>query len=295
MAKSKSFFGLRKGSTKTLTFQVVNGQQVTKDRVSYVKNPRTGAQMDGRCLMATASAAYSAMRAIVDHSFEGVTYGQKSMSKFIADNYALLKADVANGDANFGYNEYRERSLKAGLWKISEGSLPDAIVSYVPDMTAGYVMLPWQFTGLSASSTANDFAAKMGIGVGEMQTVCFEYLAKDGITWQFGFVRFKCIALGDVALTTSNYESYFVIESNLGAERIVAGTNGFDLQFPNALADDNSEYTVGVINSKKSAQGWLRSTAVMAPSAGLVCAPAFATAIASYPSGKSYVLNGGKI
>ena len=86
-----------------------------------------------------------------------------------------------------------------------------------------------------------------------------------------------------------------VYTSNLGAERIVAGTNGFDLQFPNAVCSDTSEFTVGVINSKKSAQGWLRSTAFMAPSSGLVCAPAFATAIASYPSGKSYVLNGGKI
>lgn len=51
MAKSASFFGLRRGSTKTLTFSVLDGQQITKDRVTEVKNPRTDMQMQQRCLM----------------------------------------------------------------------------------------------------------------------------------------------------------------------------------------------------------------------------------------------------
>lgn len=48
MAKSKNFFGKRKGSTKSLTFSTlsINGNrtQITKDRVKYVKNPNTEAQ-----------------------------------------------------------------------------------------------------------------------------------------------------------------------------------------------------------------------------------------------------------
>ena len=48
MAKSKSFFGLRRGSTKSLTFQVLDGVQITKDRVSEVKNPRSVSQMKQR-------------------------------------------------------------------------------------------------------------------------------------------------------------------------------------------------------------------------------------------------------
>ena len=53
MAKSQTFFGLRKGSTKSLTFSVLNGQQVTKDRVIGGKNPRTESQMIQRVLMNT--------------------------------------------------------------------------------------------------------------------------------------------------------------------------------------------------------------------------------------------------
>ena len=44
MAISKSFFGLRRKSTKSLTFSVLNGKQITKDRVSAVKNPKSEAQ-----------------------------------------------------------------------------------------------------------------------------------------------------------------------------------------------------------------------------------------------------------
>lgn len=86
MAKSKSFFGLRTGSTKSLTFQVYRGQQVTKDRVYRVANPRTDAQMQQRALIPIVSAARSALKGLVDHSFEGFPYGEASLKEFSALN-----------------------------------------------------------------------------------------------------------------------------------------------------------------------------------------------------------------
>ena len=75
MAKSSSFFGLRKGSTKSLTFQVLRGQQITKDRVTQVSNPRSEAQMTQRALIPIVAAARAQLKGLVDHSFEGVAYG----------------------------------------------------------------------------------------------------------------------------------------------------------------------------------------------------------------------------
>lgn len=86
MAKSKSFFGLRTGSTKSLTFQVYRGQQVTKDRVYRVANPRTDAQMTQRALIPIVAAARSALKGLVDHSFEGIPYGEASLKEFSALN-----------------------------------------------------------------------------------------------------------------------------------------------------------------------------------------------------------------
>ena len=96
MAKSKSFFGLRTGSTKSLTFQVYRGQQITKDRVYRVSNPRTAAQMTQRALIPIVAAARSALQGLVNHSFEGVQYGEASLKEFSALNLRAGALKVAS-------------------------------------------------------------------------------------------------------------------------------------------------------------------------------------------------------
>lgn len=117
MAKSKSFFGLRTGSTKSLTFQVLRGQQITKDRVYRVSNPRSEAQMIQRALIPIVAAARSQLKGLVDHSFEGVAYGEPSLREFSRLNLRAGALDVTsyspNGVSNAGF---------ANL-QISNGSL----------------------------------------------------------------------------------------------------------------------------------------------------------------------------
>ena len=107
MAKSKSFFGLRTGSTKSLTFQVYRGQQITKDRVYRVSNPRTDGQMMQRALIPIVAAARSALKGLVDHSFEGVPYGEASLKEFSKLNLRAGALSVTsyspNGVSNPGF------------------------------------------------------------------------------------------------------------------------------------------------------------------------------------------------
>ena len=107
MAKSKSFFGLRTGSTKSLTFQVYRGQQVTKDRVYRVSNPRTESQMVQRALIPIVAASRAALKGLVDHSFEGITYGDQSLKMFSSLNLKAGALTVAsyppNGYSNPGF------------------------------------------------------------------------------------------------------------------------------------------------------------------------------------------------
>jgi hypothetical protein len=107
MAKSKSFFGLRTGSTKSLTFQVYRGQQITKDRVYRVSNPQTDAQMTQRALIPIVAAARSALKGLVDHSFEGVAYGPASLKEFSKQNLRAGALTVTsyspNGVSNPGF------------------------------------------------------------------------------------------------------------------------------------------------------------------------------------------------
>lgn len=125
MAQSKSFFGLRKGSTKSLTFQVLNGKQITKDRVYNVKNPQTLAQMQQRALMATAVTAYSSMKEICDHSFQGIEVGAKTMGEFLKTNIAELKRSIP--DINL--TEYKTGVFASNYYIVSKGSLASLIHS----------------------------------------------------------------------------------------------------------------------------------------------------------------------
>lgn len=122
MAKSKSFFGLRTGSTKSLTFQVYRGQQVTKDRVYRVSNPRTDAQMTQRALIPIVAAARSALKGLVDHSFEGIAYGDQSLKMFSSLNLKAGALEVKSYSPN-GYSNPGFANLI-----VSRGSINEDIV-----------------------------------------------------------------------------------------------------------------------------------------------------------------------
>lgn len=123
MAKSKSFFGLRTGSTKSLTFQVYRGKQITKDRVYRISNPRTEAQMKQRAIIPIVAASRAALKGLVDHSFEGVNYGNDSLKKFselnLRSGALMVESYAPNGISNPGF---------ASL-VVSKGSLSDGGVS----------------------------------------------------------------------------------------------------------------------------------------------------------------------
>lgn len=137
MAKSKSFFGLRTGSTKSLTFSVYRGTQVTKDRVTRVANPRTVAQMQQRAKVPVVAAARVALAGLVDHSFEGVPYGQASLQKFSSLNLSNGALNVAsyppNGVSNMGCADFI----------VSQGSLVNPFVMVDEAMFgSGKISLP---------------------------------------------------------------------------------------------------------------------------------------------------------
>lgn len=83
MAVSNGFFNLRRGSTKSLTFSVLNGKQVTKDRVSIVTNPKSEPQANQRMRMVSAKNFYRAFNGLLNHSFEGKKVGLQNYNEFM--------------------------------------------------------------------------------------------------------------------------------------------------------------------------------------------------------------------
>lgn len=95
------------GSVGKVTFRKgVKGETIASQKAEKVHNPQTEDQAYQRMCMNTAMKAYSAMKEICNHSFEGVQYGQKSMSTFIQENLYGIKYGFAGVSQalNFGFS-----------------------------------------------------------------------------------------------------------------------------------------------------------------------------------------------
>ncbi|MBQ3174034.1 MAG: hypothetical protein IJB56_07000 [Alistipes sp.] len=298
MAKSKSFFGLRRGSTKTLTFQVNNGKQITKDRVYDVKNPRTQEQMVQRMVMATASAAYAVMKQIVDHSFQGITYGQMNMAEFIRLNAKKLRENLGAADPVMCYNKYQDRNIAPGEYIMSAGSASD--FKTLPEVAAAEVTTgdAIQIALTLTSGTAlngDNLAAKYGFKIGDLMTVCYLRYNSSAEKWVFGFARFTVLKLGTTTITSSNLAEYIKIESS-DTINISVGGNSISLETPEQDTD-SAGVAYCVIHSEKTADGWNRNNTVLdiTSVAENFMQYSESDAIFTYPVGGSYVLNGGEV
>lgn len=301
MAKSKSFFGLRRGSTKSLTFSVFNGKQVTKDRVDTVKNPRSELQMVQRMFFGTTCRAYSAMKQIVDHSFEGYSYGLKNMMHFASINERKLKALQADPAKDPVFNSYQSTVLAANPYIISEGSAANILRTPGVTLGMGGINVLWVITEIETLS-ANAFMQAVGFGIGELCTVCFIWQDYNGEA-HFDFVRFTALKSGDEQLTAQNFSEYFLVESTLANGTVTiqnaAGAGDpaqWQIKYFSVNDDIEEEGSVfrGAIHSVKSDSGWLRSNVTLMGNQSFG-GELYDDALATYPVGQSYVLNGGDI
>lgn len=286
MAKSKSFFGLRKGSTKTLTFSVLDGQQITKDRVTDVKNPRSKAQMEQRCILKTTSLAYSTLKSIVDHSFEGVTYGAASQRKFMQVNTAIVRDNAADFHSVIGFASYKDSTPNMGQYVISQGSLAP-IPANVISLSFAANSLAISYNGGVASTAA--LANALGVNLGDIITLCALVQNTDK-TAIFVWLRMM-LPSEDVEVNSNNVKFESNKRFSVAFESNVIATINFDAV---DKITSNSAALYGVIRSQKSDAGYKRSNTTLNLSVGNVIYDAkWSPAVLTYPQGESYILNGG--
>lgn len=84
MAKGNMLLGYSRGKVGDLVFKRQNGQQVVTPRNRNPKNPRTDRQLITRLAFSTAVKTAKQLEGIINHSFQGTSYGTKSIQKFVA-------------------------------------------------------------------------------------------------------------------------------------------------------------------------------------------------------------------
>lgn len=287
MAKSSGFFGIRSGSTKNFTFSEQNGVQITKERVTRVKNPRTISQMRQRMLMATIGAAYSYLKAIADHSFEGKTVGQQCMSEFMRVNLNKFRDAALNSNAAYAFNAYGDKLINPLRYILAKGSLP--AMPYAIN-AKNQIALTYN---VDDASTAEKVYDAMGIKKGDMVTFVwvvgnasldsgvFKYTPR-----QLNIVRLKADKAGAVA----NPHDAFSYESNHTDLDINVNLNTGVL----TLASTEANFGA-VILSRQNAGTWLRSNATMVGNKSIISGVSVANQLATYPIESELILNGGEM
>lgn len=287
MAKSKGFFGIRTGSTKNFTFSELHGEQITKERVSKVKNPRTISQMRQRMLMATIGAAYSYLKAIADHSFEGKTVGQQNMSEFMRLNLNKFRDAAQNSNAAYAMNAYGDKLINPMRYILAKGSLP--ALPYVINST-NQIELSYNVEDVSTAEKVYD---AMGIKKGDMVTFCWVVGSASLVAGvfkytptQFNIVRLKADKTGAVA----NPHDAFSFESNHADLDINIVLSAKVLKLTTTEANFGA-----VILSRQNAGTWLRSDATMVGNKSIIAGVSVGNQLATYPIESELILNGGEM
>lgn len=134
MAKGNLFLGCARGSVGDVTFYRRNAIQISRVRVRKVKNPQTNAQMWQRAINHTAVQAYSVLKKICDHSYEGVTYGANSYSKFLSLNMDMLRREAGNTieqqSVQKAYCPFDFKGISAMPYVLSTGSIPAPVAQF---------------------------------------------------------------------------------------------------------------------------------------------------------------------
>lgn len=235
MAKSSSFFGLRRGSTKSLTFQVLDGKQVTKDRVSVVANPKTSAQATQRQKLLPAVRFQAIFHDLIDHSWENVQYGQKSIQHFMKK---ALRANIINGMVK------GQTGWVPNPYQISEGSLPSMGAAM-----SGNGMTSFDCTAFKEAASYSTLLAA-GFQEGDQLTFINVYEAgtnEQGIVYGLKYDR-----------AIINEENVIVGEDTIS---IKSANNMFDCNFTTGEITVNDPVEgCAIILSRRTSSKWLRST-----------------------------------
>ena len=256
-------------------------QQVVRSLAETVANPRTAAQMAGRMYMSTVMQAVAALSGIIDHSFDGFPKGQPSISEFIRQNYALVKADaIAHPvqDNYFGLNKYQEKGVKVGTYVISQGSVQKPAAVTFGDNTITIALT-------ADTLTVGGLKAALGLSADG-------YLTAVSISSGNGVLFFRAkltTTLADnTAISASNVASLFSYEGN---------------DIPSASLDSNSIVIAGTAPSGDKVRGGIVSELVDGAWKHSNCQLqgagdySFASndALPTYPTGTEQFLNGGDL
>lgn len=248
-----------------------------KNKEDY-KNPKTEKQMAQRMIFATASQAYSKMKAICDHSFENVKYGTETQAQFMKEALQMLRSRAAEDNGNFLIPNLK--TVLSNPYVISRGSLlpPANIKCEESDGTIIMSIAGQSGSGADSYISVKNFCDALGIEKGDQITLCaivnrgapitpYEGLSYPTNEFVYARITVKADAADDDPVIfggSGDWQPSVVVEGfdngrkYFYAEEVIVGES-----ISIAIAQQEGILAFGAIRSKLQDGKWLRSTTVM--------------------------------
>ena len=293
MATGSPFMGTLKGKLGETVALRRNGKQVLRAYVRDIKNPNSQKQQVQRMVQATAAQAYSAMKTICNHSFEGVQVGQKSMSYFISKNMDKLRAAITAGvdgtlvSASADYVRKGVNLPVLNKYIVAKGTLPEVSIYDNPftlysDFNADFVLGLLESGYNEPAQVVQHFIEENNGILGDWFTFLLILRENGSIqsgqqTYRFAFVRFvvdkvteseteyKVLtpSLTSIGSTDLAYDDVILRLSDVSVDPPIWGINFANI-LPN-LGSGAGKQTIcayAVIHSRQNVGGaWQRSNA----------------------------------
>ena len=267
-----------KGSTgkmagATMYKDGASGDTVIREIVTP-SNPKTTAQNVQRIIMLTVGQAYSLVKEICDHSFEGVKAGRDTMAYFMKQNIQFCREKLAQMQAEgvdygemYNFLPLGMKGFVPNQYQISMGSLPRIECTLYDDAnTKAFV------GGIPANATYADVINALGLQRGDQLT--FMYMRgsasfANDINFQFARV---ILDPTNEDYSQASLETPFLNGNKINKPSV---RNEGDFSFvisAHGLGFEGKNTTVGLINpciaacvivSRKVGDSWNRSTAYL--------------------------------
>lgn len=212
---------------------------------AHVSNPNNNAQRFNRVILSTMAKAYSVLRPICDHSFEGVNGASRNQKEFAKFNIPVLQDLARNGNGSFN-----PKGLFAALpnpYVISKGSLPRfTYVSGGRDIIVNFPRLI-----IHLIPTIGEFFDAMGWTDGGQLTFCALITDSDsdeGVRFTYSRMVFK---LGDRFNGSSDPTAVLTRETPLYKTRGTAQ----DILYDFAYSTEQSENVADLKFTPMEAEG----------------------------------------
>ena len=270
-----------KGSTGKLAgttlYKGANGETIQREIVSP-SNPKTVGQNVQRIVMSTVGAAYAMMKAICDHSFEGVKKGQETMSLFMSENIQKCRAAIeemqAQGVAFLNMYSFVPVGMKHAFapnqYLVAMGSLPRVNSTWIADAESN-ILYP-TVAVLANKTTYGDIISTLNLKRGDQLTFCTVKQGASIQESQFNYARvildptdpetFLPLPL-DTAFLDANNNVNKPSVRNEGKFKFLLNASGLRFWYEDVYTTEEDAIAAFVIVSRKEGETWKRSTTYM--------------------------------